>query len=97
MKKIKNIKKYSSISFPQGFIDKIKEHIKDKKEYRGVADYARQAINNQMKEDFFNKREDLYTGFGTNFNSEKAFAYLDIKLSEELKNIKKELNKMKKK
>jgi len=97
MKKIKDIKKYSSISFPDEFIAEIKKHIEGRKEYRGVADFARQAIGAQMQADFFNKRDDMYTGFGANFNSEKAFTYLSVKMSEEMESMKKEIKKLRKK
>jgi Arc/MetJ-type ribon-helix-helix transcriptional regulator len=41
--------KYQSISFDKPFIQEIKDHIKDKKQYRSLADFARDAIRNQIR------------------------------------------------
>ena len=41
--------RYQSISFDKQFIEMIKEHIVDKKQYRSIADFAREAIREKME------------------------------------------------
>lgn len=44
MRNVKKATKYSSISFPDDFIDEIKKHIMKTGRYKSIADFARDAI-----------------------------------------------------
>ena len=48
MGKTKDRCRYQSVSLPVEFIDKIKEHIEDKPQYRSIADFVKLSTINQM-------------------------------------------------
>jgi hypothetical protein len=47
-KRIKKRAKYQGVSLPVPLIEEIKKHIMHKKEYRGIADFIKQAIREKM-------------------------------------------------
>lgn len=49
--------RYQSISYDKPFIAAIKNYIKDRKQYRSVADFTREAIREKMESDAM--REDM--------------------------------------
>ena len=87
--------RYHSLSLPVPFIEQVKDHIKDRPQYRSVADFARDAMKERIiieKKNQLLGKEPPAFGIGEDASSETLTAWL-LALQAEMEQMKEEIKR----